>query len=204
MNELEIEVAAGLYLQQSQVKIMGATADAQDQGRTLVEINLVPLGEKFDNTTAILTSDRLLHKRLSLNSTLFGTYDVVSISYPGVPPSPPYGNIFGSGPTGSTGDLPITANFVNKNQKMNIRIIAIIVLSAFVLLLVLAGAISVLIKWRKVRRPSNAVGPAFPSSLNKRSGRFTSWLHWFYAVKQYNKLSINVTHFHHGYLCSPG
>ncbi|KAH1106097.1 hypothetical protein J1N35_009865 [Gossypium stocksii] len=170
MNELEIEVAAGLYLQQSQVKIMGATADAQDQGRTLVEINLVPLGEKFDNTTAILTSDRLLHKRLSLNSTLFGTYDVVSISYPGVPPSPPYGNIFGSGPTGSTGDLPITANFVNKNQKMNIRIIAIIVLSAFVLLLVLAGAISVLIKWRKVRRPSNAVGPAFPSSLNKRSG----------------------------------
>ncbi|KAK8285550.1 hypothetical protein V6Z12_D08G231900 [Gossypium hirsutum] len=170
MNELEIEVAAGLYLQQSQVKIMGATADAQDQGRTLVEINLVPLGEKFDNTTAILTSDRLLHKRLSLNSTLFGTYDVVSISYPGVPPSPPYGNIFGSGPTGSTGDLPITANFVNKNQKMNIRIIAIIVLSAFVLLLVLAGAISVLVKWRKVRRPSNAVGPAFPSSLNKRSG----------------------------------
>ncbi|KAG4135354.1 hypothetical protein ERO13_D08G210300v2 [Gossypium hirsutum] len=123
MNELEIEVAAGLYLQQSQVKIMGATADAQDQGRTLVEINLVPLGEKFDNTTAILTSDRLLHKRLSLNSTLFGTYDVVSISYPGVPPSPPY-----------------------------------------------AGAISVLVKWRKVRRPSNAVGPAFPSSLNKRSG----------------------------------
>ncbi|KAK8532475.1 hypothetical protein V6N12_053915 [Hibiscus sabdariffa] len=170
MNELEIEIAAGIYLQQSQVKIMGATADTQNQERTLVEINLVPLGEKFDNTTAILTYDRLLHKRLSLNSTLFGTYEVVSISYPGVPASPPYGTIFGSGPTGSTGGLPITANFVNKNQKMNIRIIAIIVLSAFVLLLVLAGAISVLIKWRKFGRSSNAVGPAFPSSLNKRSG----------------------------------
>ncbi|XP_022771369.1 receptor-like serine/threonine-protein kinase ALE2 isoform X2 [Durio zibethinus] len=168
MNELEIEVAAGIYLQQSQVKIMGATADTKNQGRTLVEINLVPLGEKFDNTTAILTYDRLLHKRVSLNSTLFGTYEVVSISYPGIPASPPYG--LGSGPTGSAGDLPITANFVNKNQKMNIRIIAIIVLSAFVLLLVLAGAISVLIKWRKVGRPSNAVGPAFPFSINKRSG----------------------------------
>ncbi|XWS31348.1 hypothetical protein CRYUN_Cryun23aG0068700 [Craigia yunnanensis] len=170
MNELEIEVAAGIYLQQSQVKIMGATADTQNQGRTLVEINLVPLGEKFDNTTAILTYDRLLHKRVSLNSTLFGTYEVVSINYAGIPASPPYGNILGSGPTGSAGDLPITANFVNKNQKMNIRIVAIIVLSAFVLLLVLAGAISVLINWRKVGRPSNAVGPASPSSINKRSG----------------------------------
>ncbi|GMI85729.1 Abnormal Leaf Shape 2 [Hibiscus trionum] len=170
MNELEIEIAAGIYLQQSQVKIMGATADTQNQERTLVEINLVPLGEKFDNTTAILTYDRLLYKRPSLNSTLFGTYDVVSISYPGVPASPPYGNFLGSGPTGSTGDLPTTANFVNKNKKMNIRVIAIIVLSAFVLLLVLAGATSVLVKWRKFGRPSNAVSPVFPSPLNKRSG----------------------------------
>ncbi|XP_040952408.1 receptor-like serine/threonine-protein kinase ALE2 isoform X1 [Gossypium hirsutum] len=170
MNELEIEVAAGIYLQQSQVKIMGATADTQNQGRTLVEINLVPLGEKFDNTTAMLTYDRLFHKRISLNSTLFGTYEVVSISYPGIPASPPYSNFLGSGPTGSAADLPITANFVNNNQKMNIRIIAIIVLSAFVLLLVLAGAITVLVKWRKVGRPSSAVGPAFPSLINKRSG----------------------------------
>ena len=92
----------------------------------------------------------------------------------GIPASPPYGNILGSGPTGSAGDLPVTANFVKKNQKLNIRIIAIIVLSAFVLILVLAGAISVLIKWRKVGRPSNAVGPAFPSSINRRSGRFAS------------------------------
>lgn len=96
----------------------------------------------------------------------------------GIPSSPPYGSYAGSGPTGSAGDLPITANFVNKNQKMNIRIIAIIVLSAFVLLLVLAGAISVLIKWRKVGRPSNAVGPVFPSSINKRSGRFASELYF--------------------------
>ncbi|XVE78017.1 hypothetical protein DITRI_Ditri13aG0110400 [Diplodiscus trichospermus] len=170
MNELEIEFAGGIYLQQSQVKITGATADTQNQGRTLVEINLVPLGEKFDNTTAKLTYERLWHKRVSLNATLFGTYEVVSISYPGITASPSHGTFLGSGPTGSAGDLPITANFVNKNQKMNIRIIAIIVLSAFMLLLVLAGAISVLIEWRKVGRPSNAVGPAFRSSLNKRSG----------------------------------
>ncbi|XP_068466241.1 receptor-like serine/threonine-protein kinase ALE2 [Phaseolus vulgaris] len=45
-----------------------------------------------------------------------------------------------------------------------------IALSSFVLLLVLVGAFSIVLKWRKSRRPSSAVGPAFTSSLNKRSG----------------------------------
>ncbi|KAG7984849.1 hypothetical protein I3843_04G180900 [Carya illinoinensis] len=130
MSELEIEVATGTYLEQSQVKIMGATADSQNQGRTVVDINLVPLG---------------------------------------IPSSPPYGNYGGNEPSGSAGDLPISANFVKKSQRMNIKTIAIISLSAFVLLLVFIGAVSVFLKWR-VGRPSNAVGPAFTSSTNKRSG----------------------------------
>ncbi|KAJ4728364.1 Kinase family protein [Melia azedarach] len=170
MNELEIEIAAGTYLQQSQVKIMGASADSQNQGKTVVDINLVPLGEKFDNTTAILTYQRLWHKKVPLNLTLFGSYEVVYITYPGIPSSPPYGSNTGSGPSESVGGLPITANFVNKSQKMNLRTIAIIALSAFVLVLVFVGAISILIRWRKTRRPSSAVGPAFTSSVNKRSG----------------------------------
>lgn len=53
---------------------------------------------------------------------------------------------------------------------MNRRTIAIIALSAFVVLLVSTGAISVFIKWRKSGRTSSAVGPAFTSSINKRSG----------------------------------
>lgn len=84
MSELEIEVAAGTYLEQSQVKIMGASADSQNQERTVVDINLVPLGEKFDNTTAVLTYERFWHKKVPLNQTLFGNYELVSISYPGI------------------------------------------------------------------------------------------------------------------------
>lgn len=78
----------------------------------------------------------------------------------------------GSAPSGSAGDLPITANFVNKSQKMNVKTIAIIALSAFVVLLVFIGALSIFFKWRKVGRPSSAVGPVFTSSINKRSGEF--------------------------------
>ncbi|KAF7804582.1 receptor-like serine/threonine-protein kinase ALE2 [Senna tora] len=170
MNELEIEIASGTYLEQSQVKIMGANADSQNQGRTVVDINLVPLGEKFDNTTAVLIYERFWHKKIPLNGSLFGDYVVMYINYSGIPSSPPYGGYIGSGPSASASNLPITANFVNKNQKMNLRTIIIIALSAFVLLLVFVGAFSIFLKWRKIRRPSSAVGPAFTSSINKRSG----------------------------------
>ena len=82
MRELEIEIAEGTYLEKSQVKIMGVIANTQNQGSTVVDINLVPLGEKFDNTTAVLTFDRFWHKKVPLNTTFFNNYEVLYISYP--------------------------------------------------------------------------------------------------------------------------
>ncbi|KAK2986356.1 hypothetical protein RJ640_026620 [Escallonia rubra] len=173
VNELEIEVAAGTYLKQSQVIIMGATADSQSQEKTAVDINLVPLGEKFDNTTAMLTYERFWEKKVPLNKTLFGNYEVAYITYPGLPSSPPFGSFSGSGPSGSAGNqqFPITADFVHKSQKMNSRTIFIISLSAIVVFVVCVGAVSILLKYRRVGRPSNAVGPVFTPSMNKRSGQ---------------------------------
>ena len=54
INELEIEVVEGPYLKQSQVVITGASVDDHNEDKTRVDINLVPLGEKFNNTTAAL------------------------------------------------------------------------------------------------------------------------------------------------------
>ncbi|OIW05070.1 hypothetical protein TanjilG_06206 [Lupinus angustifolius] len=170
MDELEIEVALGTYLEQSQVKIMGANADSQNQGKTIVDIYLVPLGDKFDDTTASLTSERFWHKKVPLNRTLFGDYNVMYLTYEGFPPSPSYGNYDGNGPGESPKSLPLGANFDNKNRKMNLRTILIIALTSFVLLLVLVGACFGILKWRKVTKPSSAVGPTFTSSINKRSG----------------------------------
>ncbi|KAL3647673.1 Receptor-like serine/threonine-protein kinase ale2 [Castilleja foliolosa] len=172
VTELEIEVAAGTYLRQSQVAIIGASADDQNQERTVVDINLIPLGEKFDDTTAILTFQRFLHKKVALNRTLFGDYGVMNISYPGLPFSPPSGILFGEGPTGSTGNqqYPITANIVGKNQKINYRLIIVIALSAFVLLVVACAVVAIIVKCRTARREYNAAGPVFTSSTNKRFG----------------------------------
>ena len=62
---------------------MGASADTENQGKTVVDINLVPLGEKFDNTTAMLIYQRFQHRKVPLNMTLFSTYEVIYISSPG-------------------------------------------------------------------------------------------------------------------------
>ncbi|OVA02260.1 Protein kinase domain [Macleaya cordata] len=171
VEELEIEVAAGTYLKQSQVRIMGASADSQDQERTVIDIDLVPLGEKFDNTTALLICDRFWQKKLSINMTLFGDYEVIYVNYPGLPSSPPSRGSLAGGPSGSLGidEHPIMANFASKSQKMNARTIAVIALSAFVLFLVCFGAVSILLKYKKHGRPT-AVGPTFTPSVTKRSG----------------------------------
>ncbi|XP_052187876.1 receptor-like serine/threonine-protein kinase ALE2 [Diospyros lotus] len=172
IRELAIEVAAGTYLRQSQVIIIGASADSQDQGRTVVDVNLVPLGEKFDNTTAMLTSERFWQKKVPLNKNLFGNYDVMYINYPGLPSSPPFEGYQGSGPSGSAGNqqFPVTASFVNKSQKMNSKTIFVITLSTLVLLVVCCGAVSILLRWGNVERPSSTVGPVFMPSANKRPG----------------------------------
>ncbi|KAF3658789.1 Receptor-like serine/threonine-protein kinase ALE2 [Capsicum annuum] len=173
VRDLGIEVAEGTYLDPSQVVVVGASADNQNQERTIVDINLVPLGEKFDNTTAMLTYERFWKKKVPLNRTMFGDYEVMHIIYPGLPSSPPSGIDSGNGPTGSAVNqqFPITADFVNKSQKMNSRVIFLIASSALVLLVVCCGALAVLLKCRRTRRPTNAVGPVFTSSMHKRSGK---------------------------------
>ncbi|KAJ0611657.1 putative protein kinase RLK-Pelle-Extensin family [Helianthus annuus] len=167
VNELEIEIATGTYLTQSQVVITGASADDENKERTAIDVNLVPLGEKFDNFTAKLTSERFWHKKLSLNRTLFGNYEVVSIIYPGLPTAP---NQPGPSRSPVTQLFPLTANFVGGSQKMDRITIFVIALSALVFLVVCCAAISVFIKYKKTCSSSDVVCLAFTSSTNKRCG----------------------------------
>jgi hypothetical protein len=81
--ELEVEVAAGTFLKQSQVKIMAAVASIQDDQKTRVTIYLVPLREEFDTYTASLISDRFRDKKVQINSSIFGDYKVINVSYHG-------------------------------------------------------------------------------------------------------------------------
>lgn len=82
--ELEVEVAAGTYLKQSQVRIMGANASLRDPEWTTVAMDLVPLVDKFDNMTALLTYQRFWQKKVPLDMSLFGDYQVIYVHYPGI------------------------------------------------------------------------------------------------------------------------
>ncbi|KAI7734856.1 hypothetical protein M8C21_008794 [Ambrosia artemisiifolia] len=168
VNELAIEIATGTYLTQSQVVITGANADDENQGRTAIDVNLVPLGEKFDNFTAKLTSERFWHKKLSLNRTLFGDYEVEYIIYPGLPTAP---NEPDNGPSRSTVTplLPLTANCDKRSQKMDRKTIFVIALSAVVLLIACCASISVFLAYKKICSLSDVVYTAF-TSANKRCG----------------------------------
>ncbi|PWA97911.1 Concanavalin A-like lectin/glucanase, subgroup [Artemisia annua] len=78
VNELEIKIAADTYLTQSQVVIVGVSADSENKGKIVVDINLLPLGEQVDSLTAELTYNKFWRKRFSLDEDLFGDYDVDS------------------------------------------------------------------------------------------------------------------------------
>lgn len=89
VSELAEEIAVAIPLNRSQVRIMGADAADQQQEKTTVLINLVPLAEPFKAATAFSIYKKFWNKELSLNSSTFGVYEVLFVHYPGLPPSPP-------------------------------------------------------------------------------------------------------------------
>lgn len=171
--ELEIEVASGTFLKQSQVKIMGADASDGDQQRTRVSIYLVPLGAKFDNMTALLIFDRFWQKKIPIDMSIFGDYEVVYVHYPGLPSCPPTSR--GSlrcGPSGTgSQQIPLSANVpIDKSQKRSPKIIIVIGLTTFTLILVFSIVIFIILKRNRLGRTTTTPAPAITTSIPKRPG----------------------------------
>lgn len=68
--ELAQDIASGVLMNQSQVRVMGANAAPDDPEKTIVFIDLVPLGPKFDNATAHLVFEKFWQKKVIINSIL--------------------------------------------------------------------------------------------------------------------------------------
>ncbi|XP_044464223.1 receptor-like serine/threonine-protein kinase ALE2 isoform X2 [Mangifera indica] len=180
VSELATEIASGVFMRQSQVRIMGANAASQQPEKTVVLIDLVPLGEKFDNTTALLTYHRFFHKQILIKSSYFGDYEVLYVRYPGLPPSPPSASsditIIDDGPYSGNNGRAIKPEGVNvpKRQKkhgLSGGTIAIVVLSAFVAI-VLCSAVAwlLLFKYRNYVSQRVAAPQTLQASHAKGSG----------------------------------
>ncbi|KAK9071220.1 hypothetical protein SSX86_009788 [Deinandra increscens subsp. villosa] len=179
VTELAFEMASGLFMRPSQVRIMGANEDSQDPEKTIVIINLVPLGEKFDNYTAYVTAQRLWLKQVPINSSSFGDYDVLFVKYPGLPPSPPMpsssngGNSpYGRGNNGrDIKPLGVDVSKQRHNNKLSGGVISIIALSAAVAVVLACVAVWVLVVKRRdhVARSGPNASAILPS-VSKLSG----------------------------------
>lgn len=171
IDELEIEIAAGTFLKQSQVRIMGAGSSLQDPEKTTVTIDLVPLGQKFDRTSALLISTRFLQKKVPVNPSIFGDYNVTYVHYPGLPSLVP---IPGSlGPV-SSNEYPFGANIHNRSHhKINSKIVAIFALSAVVLVL-MCFAVGIIWRYKGFER-SHAAGHISDSSFTRKGGMRSSF-----------------------------
>ncbi|XP_020226904.1 receptor-like serine/threonine-protein kinase ALE2 isoform X2 [Cajanus cajan] len=182
VSELASEIATGVFMKQSQVRIMGANAADQQPEKTVVLIDLVPLGGEFDNTTAFLTSDRFWHKKVLIKAFYFGDYDVLYVTYPGLPPSPPLRpsslNIFDGGPYSTNGSnggkiKPFGVDIQKKHHKGGLSrgIIAIIAVTVSLAVVLCASAAWFMIKFRDhVNQPVSTPRQLLPPSLTKEPG----------------------------------
>ncbi|KAG0587874.1 hypothetical protein KC19_2G198000 [Ceratodon purpureus] len=132
--ELAKELADSLFLQPSQVRIMGANAVPQFQDKTDVTAQFVPLATAFDNTTAVLLASQIWDRRVKLNETHFGHYLVIYVKYPGLPPPPPSeaepDSSLPPSSNGETAQRPIGVNLNNVSHKMSGAKIAVIALAS--------------------------------------------------------------------------
>ncbi|XP_026399531.1 proline-rich receptor-like protein kinase PERK10 isoform X3 [Papaver somniferum] len=154
-QELAEEIATGVFMKLSQVRIMGANADGQQLDETVVLIDLVPLGERFDNTTAFLTFEKFWRKQVPIKATLFGYYEVLYVRYPGLPqppPSAPFTTLDDGSVHGSHGRAihPFGVDVSKKRGRIGGSLIAIIILSSSI-----AIALCFRIVWLLVLRCRN-------------------------------------------------
>ncbi|KAH9311052.1 hypothetical protein KI387_026087, partial [Taxus chinensis] len=179
VSELALEIAAGTFLKPSQVRIMGANAYSQDQEKTIVDIDLVPLGENFDNTTAFLIFERFWKKKVMINETQFGDYWVIYIQYHGLPPSPPsaftnatYNGVPDSSSNGPSKGNPLGVDVNKQSDKLGAGTIAVVALSAAIAAIICLGTVWILLlKCLHRNKPTSAVAePTLVSSITKRSG----------------------------------
>ncbi|EHA8591496.1 receptor-like serine/threonine-protein kinase ALE2 [Cocos nucifera] len=178
VSELAQEIAYGLLMKQSQIRIMGANAASEDYDKTVALIDLVPFGDNFDNATAFLVYEKFWHKQVFINPSYFGDYDVLYVLFPGLPPSPPTapGNVnvdneaYGSD-NNSRRIHPLGVDVRKQKEKQSGTVIAIIVLSAVIALVLCVGAAWLfLLKHREISHLPKPASQISLPSFAKASG----------------------------------
>ncbi|XP_054780849.1 receptor-like serine/threonine-protein kinase ALE2 isoform X2 [Prosopis cineraria] len=185
VSKLAEEIAVSVLLNHNQVRIVGADEASQQLEKTIVLVNLVPKGSRFDDATAFSIYKKFWHREIHTDASLFGACEVLYVHYPGLPPSPP------STPSGisNADDSPLFPDHDNNGTMMKPLGVAIprkektgsgkstilvIVLSSFTAFIIFLGfACLCLMKRCPCVHESKQIPKAVPSS-SKLSGTATS------------------------------
>ncbi|KAI4377793.1 hypothetical protein MLD38_015370 [Melastoma candidum] len=180
VSELAQEIALGVFMNQSQVRIMGANAASEQPDKTIVLVDLVPLEQRFNSTTALQTFERFWHKDVVINTSKFGDYQVLYVRYPGLPPSPPLPpsdvGIIDGGPFDGNGGrtnkplgvYPLSRPHING---LSPGVIAIIVLSALVAVTLFSVVVRIVVlKRRELVVQQGGTPRALLPSVGKSTG----------------------------------
>ncbi|KAJ7564946.1 hypothetical protein O6H91_02G040700 [Diphasiastrum complanatum] len=177
VSELAQELAAGTFLSQSQVRIMGANTVSDNVDKTEVKADLVPLALSFDHRTALSIAQRFWSHQVFINETLFGNYSLLYIQYPGLPPSPPSRDSVGpdsgilNGGNQASIAQPLSVDIAKSHSRLSGGTIAIIALSSIIAAVIFVGVTWIFIlRFSQYRQPPAMIKPATGSSTTKRSG----------------------------------
>ncbi|XP_062087688.1 receptor-like serine/threonine-protein kinase ALE2 isoform X2 [Humulus lupulus] len=182
VSELAEEIAASVNLNHSQVRIMGADAASQQLVKTAVLVNLVPKGVKFGYTTAFAIYEKFWRRKVLINESRFGSYEVLYVHYPGLPPSPPSaplsistiddGPYSGHNNNGRGILKPLGVDVSRrKHNGLSKSMIAIIVISSFTAFVVCLGVVwLLLLKFGYHIHKQQDAQPALTSALEKQTG----------------------------------
>ncbi|KAK8940034.1 Receptor-like serine/threonine-protein kinase ALE2 [Platanthera guangdongensis] len=155
VSEFAQEIASGIFVRQSQVRIMGANTAFKDPEKTIVLVDLVPLGQYFDNTTVFLIYEKLWQKQVAIRASYFGDYDVSYVLYPGLPLAPPTAPAYVSVEGGAYSNdnngraiRPLGVDVMKREKKqLSGSMMAIIVLSSVISMILIVG-----VAWFLLRR----------------------------------------------------
>ncbi|KAJ6742796.1 hypothetical protein OIU85_016842 [Salix viminalis] len=181
VSELAQEIATGVFIKQSQVHIIGANVASQQPEKTTILVDLVPLEERFDNTTARFIYQRFWHKQVVINPSIFGDYEVLYVRYLGLPPSPPSapsgiaiidGRPYSGDDNNARTGKPLGVDVHRKHKNgLGDGVVAIIALSGFVALALFSAiAWALLFRHRDCASQSDIVLLPLPPSVVKPSG----------------------------------
>eukprot|EP00249_Psilotum_nudum_P005014 c18504_g1_i3 orf=637-4683(-) len=168
ISVLAEELASSTPSAQNQVRIMGANTDIQDQEKSVVDVNFVPLGETFDNLTALLISQKFWNHEVHINETLFGNYTVIYVHYPGLPMSPYPAEPLEA--NGGKSKQPLGVRIKKRHIRIGAGAIVLIALSSAIAVAIFVGAVwFMLLKYSFYSRHPTVVEPAQTFYTTKES-----------------------------------